>query len=83
MFIQKRFNIQPYLLEEHDGRWYVGIPPDDIIESQLRRWCDEVIGEYEVEWGVDYDEFYSPLTSGTLFWFTSEESLFLFRARCL
>lgn len=73
--------IESYLEEQVDDRWYVGIPPDDFYEFRLRCWCEEVIGDEDVDWGVEADEFYSPLSSGTMFWFTSEESFFMFRLR--
>lgn len=74
----------PYLVEQIDDRWYVGIPPDDIVEARLSSWCEQMIGDPDEAWGLDYDEFYSPLSCGLMFWFADETSFDLFRmAWCL
>lgn len=80
--MQKTFNIKPYLVEQIEDRWYVGIPPDDYIWDKLSRWCDEVLGIEDVDWGVESDDFYSLHSSGMLFWFTNQEDMKLFQMRC-
>lgn len=69
----------PYLTDEIDDRYYVGLPPDDLTESSLRIWCEDMLGDEETDWGVERDEFYSPLSSGLMFWFAHERDFDLFR----
>lgn len=73
----------PYLVEQvDDNMWCVGIRPGDI--SSLQCWCEDMIGMEGEEWGCDSDEFYSQMSSGNMFWFSSETDFTLFRmAWCL
>lgn len=70
-----------YFDEPIDDRFYVGMRPDSDDGFHYRDWCDENIGLEDVEWGMDYDEFYSPLSQGFMFWFLTDRDRILFRLR--
>lgn len=75
---QRRFRC--YHDEDDGEHWYVGFEPlDDGEEALLREWCEEMIGAEDEAWGLDFDEFYSQMSAGSMFWFRSAADRLLFR----
>ena len=72
-----RTSYSPYLVEQfEDDLFQACFPPDDLMEIEGVAWCGEEL--LDGEWGLEYDEFYSPLSSGLAFWFTNEDAMTLF-----
>ena len=71
-----------YFDEELDGRYHVGLRPGMRDEEHiLIDWCEENVGDHDIHWGFEWDEFYSHLCSGMMYWYADEASRLCFRLR--
>lgn len=71
----------PYLVKSFDeDRHHVGIRPGDDDSCHLSWWCEENL--LDDEWGTEPDEFYSPLSTGIIYWFKHEDAMIQFLLAC-
>lgn len=75
----RRSRFEVYHDDEVDDRYYLGVRPGSNAYWHAIEWCQRTIGECDYKWGIESDEFYSPLTSGDMFWFTEKSDMTLFK----
>jgi hypothetical protein len=68
--------MKPYIVEEIDNNMFIVGLALDYDNFHYHDWCEDNIAH---DWGIDMDEFYSPHSCGTIFWFSNILDWKLFR----